>query len=982
MRKSANNEKKRAGVEETSPPVVQNGGRKKVGQKLGQKKSLSRDLSLYQEILEREREKSILLSLSEAIATIRDKDELWAVMMDKVQPLLEFKAAVSAVYSADYSQYRYLLFSGVITENLEQELKSLFNIYLPIAGTSDEWVLRQPEVCCLTIEEKEKRAQNNPAAIKILQAIGIRQNLYIKLKSTGKTIGVQHFHFESGAAIAEKTIALAKSITDLIATAVANILANEEILEREREKALLLELSRDLSDIRNRNEFWEVFNRRVRQIFPDSPIATLYVLDSAGRLRMLENTENAEREFYPYRQEAEENGSIKIAGTPFEKLLTLTTPYLRETAEWLAEYPDFWGLQYAKQQNINHIIFAALRYQGKLLGCWNLASRTRPYTEADFALFNAVTNQLSVTVANILANEEILEREREKSVLLSISEAIANVRDKDDLISLLLERVKSIIKFDDLPTVFVFDEKLENYSIFYSRLTEAESPETLDVWKTQKTPIAADPVAQFLIAQHQPITLPLKESELKWADHQGTKIARQLGYEEALHVPLQVGGKKIGILSFNAKHEGTFAALPLNIIQAIGEQIAVAVANILANEEIAALSEERRERAEELAKANDALARASERLTSLPNLEAFLSQVIIEAANQLHASAGHLVTYDETTDMLKTAVIVEGRKNIPVDELAAQMPAGEVGFFQILRQTSKPRYFSIEREADLFWAGSVEFLRRRNQKSVYAFPLLAGDKVLGVLGMAFLKENPVSERQVELVTALAHQAALAIQLTRLSDEASREAKQSATLAERNRIAREIHDTLAQGFTGVILQLAAAKRALEKNPAAVEERLEHASTLAREGLTEARRSVQALRPAALDNAELAEACEQSLLKITGQADAAARFNLRGKPFALDSEICTNLLRICQEAITNCLRHSGATRIEVELIYEPDNVVLQISDDGCGFDAAKRNDSGFGLRGMRERAAEIDAALLVDSRIGSGTRITVEKSVEPD
>jgi signal transduction histidine kinase len=296
-----------------------------------------------------------------------------------------------------------------------------------------------------------------------------------------------------------------------------------------------------------------------------------------------------------------------------------------------------------------------------------------------------------------------------------------------------------------------------------------------------------------------------------------------------------------------------------------------------------------------------------------------------------------------------------------------------------VRDSRKPRYFDVEKETDLLWKGSLEFHRRRNHKVVFAAPLFAGDKILGVLCLALLDRNPFDEQKTEFIVALANQAALAVQLTKLADEARSEAEQAATLAERNRIAREIHDTLAQSFTGVILQLETARRVFgDSTPAKVADHVGRSIDLAREGLTEARRSMQALRPPADDEFELdlTGLLREKLTALTVDTEIETEFTTNGLPFRIAPETIINLLRVGQEAVTNALRHSGARAIKIALDYNRRGVSLLVTDDGAGFDVeAKGKNGGYGLRGMRERADGINADLKISSKSGAGTEVKI-------
>jgi signal transduction histidine kinase len=198
-------------------------------------------------------------------------------------------------------------------------------------------------------------------------------------------------------------------------------------------------------------------------------------------------------------------------------------------------------------------------------------------------------------------------------------------------------------------------------------------------------------------------------------------------------------------------------------------------------------------------------------------------------------------------------------------------------------------------------------------------------------------------------------------ISRIIDQ-SRE-RAALVVAERQHLAREIHDTLAQGFAAILLQLEAIEQI--NGPS---EHVDKARRVARENLAEARALVDALAPPDLHASSLADAVE----RITEARNA--EFVLTGRPRALPAMQEVMLLRAVQEALANVGKHAGATRTEVALVYA-DNVTLTIQDDGTGFDPAQQS-NGFGLTAMRDRASETGAVLTVRSAPGAGTKLRLE------
>lgn len=202
------------------------------------------------------------------------------------------------------------------------------------------------------------------------------------------------------------------------------------------------------------------------------------------------------------------------------------------------------------------------------------------------------------------------------------------------------------------------------------------------------------------------------------------------------------------------------------------------------------------------------------------------------------------------------------------------------------------------------------------------------------------------------------------------------AEEASILQERNRMAREIHDTLAQAFTGILIQVGAATQVLADDLEATQAHLEMMEELARTGLAEARRSVAALRPQLLEHGSLHSALYRLVTQMRAANDTALIYEIKGTAYPMLAEVENNLLRIGQEALTNAIKYAHACEIRVELVYENAQCILRVKDDGRGFGVGSIPfGGGFGLLGMSERAEHIGAQLTIQSQPGQGTEIVV-------
>jgi signal transduction histidine kinase len=205
-----------------------------------------------------------------------------------------------------------------------------------------------------------------------------------------------------------------------------------------------------------------------------------------------------------------------------------------------------------------------------------------------------------------------------------------------------------------------------------------------------------------------------------------------------------------------------------------------------------------------------------------------------------------------------------------------------------------------------------------------------------------------------------------------------EAEFAAILSERNRMAREIHDTLAQGLAATSVQLRLAKKFLNGGSEAAAEHLDTAQQLVRDSLEESRDSIWNMRSHVLENHDLADALQQILRQMAGGTEIKTRFEVIGRSRRLAPVVENNILRIGQEAISNATKHSGAKDINVTLEFLEKQFRLKVADNGCGFDPNNPpfTDGGFGMIGMRERAAELNGQLNVRSSPGQGSDITLD------
>ena len=259
-----------------------------------------------------------------------------------------------------------------------------------------------------------------------------------------------------------------------------------------------------------------------------------------------------------------------------------------------------------------------------------------------------------------------------------------------------------------------------------------------------------------------------------------------------------------------------------------------------------------------------------------------------------------------------------------------------------------------------------------------------------MLGVKVGEQNEARKQMIaELAEANHRLEEMIAENTGLQAQLLTQAREAGAGDERQRMAREIHDTIAQGLTGIVTQLEAAQQT--SNDAERERRIDNAKRLARDSLAEARRSVQALRPQALENSRLPEALADEVARWSVTSGVTGDVETTGEARALHPEVEVTLLRVAQEALANVAKHAGASRAGVTLSYMEDVVSLDVRDDGAGFAVATERNGhlagetpaagGFGLIAMRQRVSRLAGQLEIESEPGAGTAVSASLPAIP-
>jgi signal transduction histidine kinase len=408
--------------------------------------------------------------------------------------------------------------------------------------------------------------------------------------------------------------------------------------------------------------------------------------------------------------------------------------------------------------------------------------------------------------------------------------------------------------------------------------------------------------------------------------------------------------------------------------------------------EFARLQDELQKSREELASANAAL-RASER-----ELEQRVEERTRELATLLRVS-NNITSTLELGSLL--GLILDQLREV-VEYRLASISALENDVLVLLKQRGDPSPMLLEREnlsdhpntlrmleagrpliipdlnADTYLAGRVRGnIVKRSQEAVYAgsnswmsIPLVARDKPVGALILTHAEVNYYTPARAELAMAFANYAAIAVENARLYAQAGR----LAALEERQKLARELHDSVSQALYGIALGARTARTLLDREPDKAAEPMDYILSLAEAGLAEMRALIFELRPESLETEGLVAALGKLVNALGARHQLEVRLDAGDEP-DVSMDVKESLYRIAQEATNNIAKHAQAKHIEVRLMKGNEQLLLSISDDGMGFDANGEFPGHLGMHTMHERAEKAGGRLTIVSTANTGTQIQV-------
>jgi PAS domain S-box-containing protein len=364
------------------------------------------------------------------------------------------------------------------------------------------------------------------------------------------------------------------------------------------------------------------------------------------------------------------------------------------------------------------------------------------------------------------------------------------------------------------------------------------------------------------------------------------------------------------------------------------------------------------------------LSRIASNVTLDLPIEGMMDALMGGVVNASTAVASTLVLVEEETDSLYTV----GSYGLPEGYAAAVQKAYKDGVRSPTLEAVRTRQPVLQRDvrrfllADPLYAPIHRFAREVSWDTVYIVPLVYKGRALGAINLRYLPEQEPGEDEQVFLKAVADQTAVALENAHLLSEA----RGKAALEERQRLARELHDSVSQALYGIALGARTARKLVDQNPQLVADPLDYILSLADAGLAEMRALIFELRPESLETEGLVAALEKQAAALRARNEIEVTTTLCDEPEAT-LEVKEAAYRIAQEAMHNTVKHARANSVGLEMVCDPDSLTLEVSDDGRGFDAKGEFPGHLGLRSMRERAQRVGGTLRVETSPGGGTRV---------
>ncbi|HZP56364.1 MAG TPA: GAF domain-containing protein [Dehalococcoidia bacterium] len=619
--------------------------------------------------------------------------------------------------------------------------------------------------------------------------------------------------------------------------------------------------------------------------------------------------------------------------------------------------------QYA---HVRAFLAVPLALQERVIGLLAISHGTPGFFTPEHArLAAAVANHAAISIENARLFEQAEARTRELKTVLDVSRTVASTLDLRALVSLMLDQLQDVVQYSGASILTIEGTD--------AIMLESRGPARSET-ETVGMRFALPQLANWWqrLAAGEPIRIdnvrdPEDPQAAVYRDAIGPMLETPaFDYIRSwLGVPLVLKDRVVGVLTMSRDTAGYFDDGHARIALAIGQQAAIAIEN-------ARLFEQAEARTREL----QALLEVSHTVAGTLELSTLFDLVL----EQLHVVADYSGASILTLD--GDELVIRGSAGLGRDAAGARFPLPSAGAVWEAMKRREPvliRDMRGDEPYAIAYRAAVGPLFQTTfsyVRSWLAVPVALQDRVIGMMTMSRDEPDFFSERHVRLASAIADQAAVAIENARLYERT----QIAAAIEERQRLARELHDSVSQALYGIALGARTARTLLDRDPAKALEPVDYVLSLAEAGLAEMRALIFELRPESLATEGLVAAIEKQVAATRARYGVLVHAELGDEPDA-PLETKEALYRIAQESMHNTVKHARATALRLRLDRHDGVIRLEVADDGIGFDPAGDFPGHLGLKSMRERVERLRGRLRVESATGEGTTIVAEIPVAP-
>ena len=550
------------------------------------------NLLVNEQLLAEKQFKETLLGISEAVASIQDRKQLLKTIYQRIAPIFPYDACGLFILTED-KQYHYELIDAEVMDYepsqvaIEQQFGAHHRYPHPDSPVED-MMQRGPFI--VRLEEYMHHSQGP-----IMYAMGIRQIIAGPLTYGGETIGMLCFNSKQEDFYTEEHLPLFKAISKQLSVATANVLANEAVLVEKAKVERLHFVSEVMTGIQHRGQLQVAFDR-IRRVFPFDN-AGLFVLEETGQ-QHYELLDSETLHDDPVQQRLEQqfgkHACYPHVGSPIEAMMQANKVALYDMAALLNHFPDYPQSAAVRQAGLQQVVAAPLRQGGQVIGLLNFNSKQADrFSEADTAFVQAVAEQMSTVVSNILTNEREQEQRWFKEALLDITSAVAKIADRDQLVQVIQEELHNTFTFEDIG-LFVFTQDrqaLEDLTVKHPQISPSKLNAALHENPENNQPIPFNEESGMVdtinrLQEEGGVTIfNMQNFAQKFPAYQQSSTLKAFGYQDSLTALLTTGGQTLGFFCLNSLHRN-FAKKQFPLFQAISDQLAVAINNVLTNEHL------------------------------------------------------------------------------------------------------------------------------------------------------------------------------------------------------------------------------------------------------------------------------------------------------------------------------------------------------------------------------------------------------------